>query len=177
MPLDFENNLAIDGSVASRAYVSAIAQNDLKTKVQKVPKKLLIIEDPLNFQIQVANVKLEKTLARATLKFEIGDKIVAEHFVVMKNLFRPIVELHFLRNNSVVIDTTQGLFYFPPLMMQVKTVSNETTAKPQPVNIDDALTVPPRTSRKSQILLTILQTGTQQGLSHHWRSKRKQQVC
>ena len=32
-------------------------------------------------------------------------------------------------------------------MMQVKTASSETTAKPKPVSTDDALTIPPRTTK------------------------------
>ena len=47
-----------------------------------------------------------------------------------------------MRNNSVLIDTTHGLIYFPHLTMQVKTASSETTKKPQPVITDEALTIP-----------------------------------
>ena len=100
------------------------------------------------FQIQVANGQLVKPLVTATLKFEIGETILAEYFVVMKKLTRPIIGLHFfhfMRNNSVVIDTTHGLIHFPHLTMQVKTASNETNRKPQPVITDDAVTIPPTT--------------------------------
>ena len=50
-----------------------------------------------------------------------------------------------MKNNSVVIDTTHGLIPFPHLTMQVKTASNETATRPQPVITDDALTIPPTT--------------------------------
>ena len=63
----------------------------------------------------------------------------------MKKLTGPIIGLRFMRNNSVVIDTTHGLTHFPHLTMQVKTASSETTAKPQPVITDQALTIPPTT--------------------------------
>ena len=59
----------------------------------------------------------------------------------------PIIGLHFLRNNSVVIDTTHGLMHFPHLTMQVKTASSETTTKSQPVITDEALTIPPTTTK------------------------------
>ena len=36
--LDFENNLTVDALVDSRAFVSAIAQDDLETIKQKAPK-------------------------------------------------------------------------------------------------------------------------------------------
>ena len=52
-----------------------------------------------------------------------------------------------MRNNSVVIDTTHGLIHFPHLTMQVKTASSETTTKPQSVITDDALTIPPTTTK------------------------------
>ena len=97
--------------------------------------------------MQVANGQLEKPQQTATLKFEIGDNSFAEHFVVMKKLTEPIIGLHFMRNNSVVIDTTYGLIQFPHLTMQVKTASSETTTKPQPVITDDALTIPPTTTK------------------------------
>ena len=122
VPLDFENNQTVDALVDSGAFVSAIAQNDFDTKKkEKAPKNFLEVDDPPNCQIQVANGQLEKPLATATLKFENGDNIFAEHFVVMKKLTGPTIGLHFMRNNSVVIDTTHGLIHFPHLTMQVKT--------------------------------------------------------
>ena len=147
VPLDFENNLTVDALVDSGAFVSAIAQDDLETIKQKAPNNILKIDDPPNFPIQVANGQLEKPLSTTTLKFEIGDNSFAEHFVVMKKLTGPIIGLHFMRNNSVVIDTTHGLIHFPHLTMQVKTASSETTTKTQPVITDEALTIPPTTTK------------------------------
>ena len=65
----------------------------------------------------------------------------------MKKLTGPIIGLHFMRGSSLVIDTTHGLIHFPHLTMQVKTASSETTKKPQPVIADDALTIPPTTTK------------------------------
>ena len=145
LPLDFENNLTVDDLVDSGAFVSGIAQDDLETIKQKAPNNILKIDDPPNFQIQVANGQLEKPLSTATLMFEIGDNSFAEHFVVMKKLTGPIIGLHFMRKNSVV--TTDGLIHFPHLTMQVKTASSETTIKLQPVITDEALTIPPTTTK------------------------------
>ena len=158
----------------SGAFVSAIAQNDLDTMKEKAPNNNLKIDDPPNFQIQVAYGQLEKPLATATLKFENGDNTFAEHFVVLKKLTGPTNALHLMRNNSVVIGTTHGLIYFLHLTRQVKTASSETTTKPQAVITDDALTIPPTKTKHS---LTIRQNETQRGLRHHWRGLRKQQVC
>ena len=125
--LDFKNNLTVDALVDSRAFVRAIAQDDLDTIKQKAPKNILKIDDHPNFQIQVANGQLEKPLSTVTLKFEIGDNSFAKRFVVMKKLTGPIIGLHFMRNNSVVTDTTHGLIQFPHLTMQGKTASSEST--------------------------------------------------
>ena len=127
VPLDFENNLTVDALVDLGAFVSAIAQDHANTIKQKALNNILKIDDPPNFQIEVANGQLEKPLATATLKFEFGDNTFAEQFVVMKKLTGSITGLHFMRNNIVVIDTTHGVILFPHLTMQVKTASSETT--------------------------------------------------
>ena len=118
VPLDFENGLTIDALVDSGAYVSAIAPKELDRIQQQAPSNILKIDDTPKFQIQVANGQLEKPTATATLKFDTGDHIFAEQFVVMKNLTGPIFGLHFMKHNSVVVDTTHGLIHFPYLTMQ-----------------------------------------------------------
>ena len=65
----------------------------------------------------------------------------------MKKLTGPKIGWHFMRNNSVVIDTTHGLIQFPHLTTQIKTTSSETTTKPQPVITDETLTIPPTTTK------------------------------
>ena len=55
VPLDFRNGLTIDALVDSRAYVSAIAQTELHRIKQQATAKIFKIDDPPNFQIQVAN--------------------------------------------------------------------------------------------------------------------------
>ena len=147
VPLDFENGLTIDALVDSGAYVSAIAQKELDRVKQQSPSIILKIDDPPNFQIQVANGQLEKPTATATLKFDIGDHIFAEHFVVMRNLTGPIIGLHFMTHNSVVIDTTHGLIHFPHLTMQVKSALSQTSVKPQAVLIHDNRTIPQMTTK------------------------------
>ena len=83
VPLYFENGLTIDALVDSGAYVSAIAQKELDRIEQQAPSNILKSDDPPIFQIQVANGQLEKPTAIATLKFDIGEHIFAEHFVVL----------------------------------------------------------------------------------------------
>ena len=147
VPLDFENGLTIDALVDSGAYVSAIAQKELDRIKQQAPSNILKIDDPPNFQIQVANGQLEKPTATTTLKFDIGDHISAEHFVLMKNLTGSIIGLHFMRHNSPVIVTTHGLIHFPHLTMQLKIALFQTSAKLEAVLIHDSLTIPQITTK------------------------------
>ena len=84
--LDFEKNLTVDALVDSGAFVSAIAQNDLDTIKQEAPNNILKIDDPPNYQIQVANAHLEKPFPTTTLKFEIAGNTFAEYFVVIMKL-------------------------------------------------------------------------------------------
>ena len=166
----------------SRAYVSALAQKDLDTKKNRKPITFdnILKNQPPNFQLQVANDQLEKLSATATFKFEIADISFAGHFVVMDKVTGSVIGSHFMGNNSVVTETTHSLIYFPHLTMRVKIASSEKTsaqAKPQLVITDDALAIAPRTKKQLQPSLTNRQNGIQQGLWHHWRSLRKQQVC
>ena len=133
-------------------------------KKEKAPNNILKIDDLRNFQIQVGNGQLEKPLAATTFNVKFADSTFAEHFVVMKKLTGPKIVLHFMRNNSVVIDTIHGLIHFPDLTMQVKKASSEKTARPQPVILDYALTIPLTQQKQSQPSLTIRQNGTQQTL-------------
>ena len=65
----------------------------------------------------------------------------------MKNLTGPIIGLHLMRRNSVVIDTTHGLIHFPHLTMQVKSASSQASAKPQAVLIHNSITIPQMTTK------------------------------
>ena len=147
VPLDFENGLTKDALVESAANVSAKAQKELDINKEQAPSNILKNDYPSNFQIKVPNGQLEKPKATATLEIYIGDHIIAEHFVEIMILTGPIIRLHFMRHNSVVIDTTHDLTHFPHLTMQIKIVSSGTSAKPQAVLVHDSITVPPKTAR------------------------------
>ena len=60
----------------------------------------------------------------------------------MKNLTGPIIGLHFIRHNSVIIDTTHGLIHFLHLTMQVKSALSQRSVKPQAVLIHKNITIP-----------------------------------
>ena len=140
VPLDFKNGLKIDAFIDSGAYVSALARKDLDRIKQQAPSNILKIDEPPNFPIQVENGQLEEPIATAKRKFDIDDHIFAEHFVVMKNLTGPIIRLHFMRHNKVVIDTTH-------LTMQIKSALSQTRAKPQGNFTHYSVTIPQMTTK------------------------------
>ena len=84
IPLDFKNGLTVDALVDSGAYVSAIDQNELDRSEHQAAASIFKINDPLIFQIRVANGQLEKLVATVTIEFDVGDHI--EHFVVTTDL-------------------------------------------------------------------------------------------
>ena len=65
---------------------------------------------------------------------------------MMKNLSGLIIGLHFMRHNSVVIDTTHGLIHLAS-QWQVKSALSQTNAKPQAVLIHDSITIPQMTTK------------------------------
>ena len=110
--------------------------------------KVVKIGDPPSFQTRVAIGQLAKPLATTTLKLDNADHNSAEHFVVIKNLTGTIFSLHFIRHNSVVIVTTQGLIHFPHLLMPVKNAAIKISAEPQAVFFDEPLTIPQMTTKR-----------------------------
>ena len=147
VPLNFQNGLTRDAFVDSGAYVTAKAQKKMKIIKQRAPSNILNIDELPNFQIQVADDQLEKPIATATLKLDIVYHIFAEHFVVIKNLTEPIKGLHFMRHNSVVVDTIDSLIHFPYLTMQLKNALSGTIVKTEIVLINGSITVPPMTTK------------------------------
>ena len=65
----------------------------------------------------------------------------------MKNLTGPFRGLQFMKDNSVVIDTTHGLIHFPHLTMQVRSALSQKCAKPQAVLLHDKITIPQLTTK------------------------------
>ena len=148
VPLAFKNCLTKDALVDSDVSVSSIIQNELDRVRQQAPAIFFKIDDPVNSQIQTASGQLDKPIAEATLFFsDFGDDTSAEHFIVIKNLTGPIVGLHFMRHNSLVIDTTHGLIHFPHSILELKSAASGTSAKPGVVLIHDTITVPTMTRK------------------------------
>ena len=152
-----------------------MAQKELGRFMQQAPSYISKIDDPPNFQIQVENGQLEKPTATATLKVDIGDHFFAEHFVLMKNLTGLILGLHFMRHNSVVIDTTHGLIHFSHLTMQAKIALSHTSAKPQAVLIHDRITIP-QLKTITAIVDHVSEWNTTGTVTPVWKNSQKPRV-
>ena len=74
VPPELENGLKLDALADSGAYVTAIALTELHRIKQQGLANIFKIDDSPNFLLQIANGQLEKPIATATLKFDIGDK-------------------------------------------------------------------------------------------------------
>ena len=75
----------------------------------------------------------------------------------------PIVCLHSMRHNSVVIDTTHGLIHFPHLTMQVNSALIQISAKPQAVLIHENITIPQMTTKTITAFVDHVSNGIQRG--------------
>ena len=118
-PLDF-GELNIDGLMDTGALSSTIPEADLR-KVRLLAPHTILNENPSpEFQIMVANGQLEAPIATVELKFEVGDFIFREKFIVMINLTSPLIGLLFLQRNSTILDMRQGILNFPFFSMQLK---------------------------------------------------------
>ena len=137
VPRDLENSRTIDTLVDSATYISAIAEYELERIKQQAPNNIIKNEDP--FKSSETSGKKPKAKVTLSLNFGIGDYELAEDFVVTKKLTGPIIGLHFMRHNSVVIETTHGLIHFPHLTMQVKCNNSKKTANAQGNLKDDNL--------------------------------------
>ena len=74
----------------------------------------------------------------------------------MKNMTGPIIGLHFMRHNTVVIDTKHAFIHFPHFTIQVKSASSQTSAKPRAVLIYESITIPQMTIKTITVFVDHL---------------------
>ena len=75
-----------------------------------------------------------------------------------------------MRHKSVVKDTTHGLILFPFLVMQVKSASSGSSAKPQTVLIHCNITVPPLTTKTITALVDESLEWNTTGTVSQWKN-------
>ena len=102
--------------------------------------------EPTPYKLQVANGDIETPTKTITLQFEIGGWNFKETFIVAKRLTGPILGLTFLKNNSAILDVSQGLLHFPHLTYSIETDEYTRNRKLYKVQIKNPLTIPPASS-------------------------------
>ena len=175
--LDFKNGLPVEALVDFRVYISALDESEKDRIKQQAPTNVFKNHEPPIFK-QVAYGQLEKHIATATPKFDIGGSTFAEHFVVMKKRTGPFIGFHFMTHKKVVIDAKHdGLIHFSHLTTQVKIAESENCAKPQPVLNDENKTIPPMTKKTIDDFLDHPPERKTTCTAISLESSVKQQIC
>ena len=124
------------------------------TSIIPLPKKNNFTNWRETCEVPIYNWTLNATIFQNHLDTKEGKAVYRSGFPKqlkkmknMRNLTGPIVGLHFMRHNIVVVDTTYGPIYFTHLTIQVKSASNKTSAILQAVLVHVSKTVPPMTTR------------------------------
>ena len=112
--------LIIDGLLDTGALSSAIPETHFRKFRLLAPHTVLCESPPPEFQIMVANGKLEAPIATVEFQFEVGDITFREKFTFMTNITSPLIGLLFLQRNSTIIDMRQGILNIPLFSMQLK---------------------------------------------------------
>ena len=145
-PMDFQD-LTLDALIDSGALVNCISETDYNKIFQMFPKDIVKELEPPPFKLQVANGDIETPTRAIILQFETGDWNFKETFFVAKRLTGPILGLTFLKNNSAILDVSQGLLHFPHLTYSIETDEYTRNRKLYKVQIKNPLTIPPETTQ------------------------------
>ena len=146
-PMDFQD-LTLDALIDSGALVNCISETDYNKFLQMSPKDIVKELEPPPFKLQVANGDIETPTKAIILQFEIGDWNFKETFIVAKRLTGPILGLTFLKNNSAILDVSQGLLHFPHLTYSIETDEYTRNRKLYKIKIKNPLTIPHETTQQ-----------------------------
>ena len=168
--MDFQD-LTLDALIDSGALVNCISETDYNKILQMSPKDIVKEMEPPPFKLQVANGDIEAPTKTIILQFEIGDWNFKETFIVAKRLTGPILGLTFLKNNSAILDVSQGLLHFPHLTYSIETDEYTRNRKMYKVQVKNPITIPPETTQTitayTDITSTIDTTGVINPATNH----------
>ena len=169
-PMDLQD-LTLDALIDSGALVNCISETDYNKILQMSPKDIVKELEPPPFKLQVANGDIDTPTKTIILQFEIGDWNFKETFIVAKRLTGPILGLTFLKNNSAILDVSQGLLHFPHLTYSIETDEFTRNRKLYKVQVKSPLTIPPETTQTitayADITSTIDTTGVINPATNH----------
>ena len=130
------------------ALLSIVSQKQTTTKSPRFSPKDIVKElEPPPFKLRVANGDIETPTKTIILQFKIGDWNFKDSFIVAKRLTGPILGLIFLKNNSAILDVSQGLLHFPHLTYSIETDEYTRNRKLYKVQVKNPLTIPPETTQ------------------------------
>ena len=121
LPMNF-GEITIDDLIDTSALSSVISEGDCE-KNQWLSLQTILDATP-DFQIMVANGRLETPKATVEIQFDVGDILFEECFIVMINLTSALVGLFFLQGNSSILGIRQGKLNFALLSMQLQHADN-----------------------------------------------------
>ena len=108
--MDFQQ-FSIDALIDSGALVNCMPESEFQKLKNMSPDSILQEADPPPFKIQFANGEIENPTKTIQVQFEIGDWTFKETFIVANKITGPILSLSFLKNNSAILDASQGLLH------------------------------------------------------------------
>ena len=114
IPMDFER-LTLDGLIDTGALASAISEQDLDRSKLLANEAIKDTGPAPNFQIMVVNGQLEAPIGTVPLELEVGEFILREIFIIMRNLPNALIGPCFLCRNNAIFNVTQGTLTFPYL--------------------------------------------------------------
>ena len=168
--MDFQD-LTLDALIDSGALVNCISETDYNKILQMSPKDIVKEMEPPPFKLQVANGDIEAPTKTIILQFEMGDWNFKETFIVAKRLTGPILGLTFLKNNSAILDVSQGLLHFPHLTYSIETDEYTRNRKMYKVQVKNPITIPPEATQTitayTDITSTIGTTGVINPATNH----------
>ena len=119
------------------------------------PNNILQEADPPPFKLRVANGDIETPIKTIQVHFEMGDWTFQETFVVHSKITGPILGVTFLKNNSAILDASQGLLHFPHLTYAINPACDEQPAKPHKVITLNQTTLAPNQCITVEALVNI----------------------
>ena len=130
------------------------------------PNNILQEADPPPFKLQVANGDIETPIKTIQVQFEIGDWTFKETFIVANKITGLILGLTFLKNNSAILDASQGLVHFNHLTYAINPASDEQPTKPHEVIILNQTTLAPDQCITVEGLVNIKSIADTTGVIH-----------
>ena len=164
-PMDFQH-FSKDALIDSGALVNCMPESEFQKLKNMSLNNILQETDPPPFTLQVANGAIESPTKTTQVQFEISDWTFKETFIVANKITGPFPSLSFLKNNSAILDASQGLLHFPHLTYALNATPYEQTPKPHNVTMANQTTLAPDQCITVEALVNIKSITDSTGIAH-----------